>query len=49
MVSWRLLSKLEKVCEPYMDEEISDSLVVLIFGFLLDFFIEELSYKDPDE
>ena len=23
MVSWRLLSKLEKVCEPYMDEEIS--------------------------
>ena len=32
-----------------MDEEISDSLVVLIFGFLLDFFIEELSYKDPDE
>lgn len=49
MVSWRLLSKLEKVCEPYMDEEISDSFVVLIFGFLLDFFIEELSYKDPDE
>ena len=32
-----------------MDEEISDSLVVLIFGILLDFFIEELSYKDPDE
>lgn len=49
MVSWRLLGKLEKACEPYMDEEISDSLVVLIFGFLLDFFIEELSYKDPDE
>lgn len=49
VISWSLLSKLEKVCEPYMDEEISDSLVVLIFGFLLDFLIEELSYKDPDE
>ena len=40
VISWIVLRKIEKICEPYMDEEMADTVLYTCIEPLLDFFME---------
>lgn len=40
VISWIVLRKIEKICEPYMDEEMTDTVLYTCIEPLLDFFME---------